>query len=161
MKKSGIMPPKLPLPEGVKESPPMLINEISHLFRAKMRESDNEMQQESTRLIIINLARKDGVTQLDLVKLTHLRPPTVSVALGKLEKLGYITRSTDRVDMRAVRVFLTEKGRELDRNTIKRILAADEILMKGITQEESRVLTSLLAKMRDNILDALSIAEEN
>ena len=160
MKKDQLFPVKPPLPAGVKESPPMLINEISHLCRAKMRAVNSEMSQESTRLIIIHLARKDGITQLDLVKSTHLKPPTVSVALQKLEKLGYITQAPDPGDQRAVRVFLTEKGRELDRNTLKRIRETDEILMKGITETESLQLMSLLEKIRDNMIKDLGISEE-
>lgn len=160
MKKQPLFPVKPPLPEGVKESPPILINEISHLCRAKMRAVNSEMSQESTRLIIIHLARKDGVTQLDLVKLTHLKPPTVSVTLGRLEKLGFITRAPDPGDQRAVRVYLTEKGRELDRSTLKRIRETDEILMKGITETESLQLMSLLKKIRDNMIKDLDISEE-
>ncbi|HOU10746.1 MAG TPA: MarR family transcriptional regulator [Clostridiales bacterium] len=160
MKKGPLFPIKPALPEGVKESPPMLINEISHLCRAKMRAVNSQMSQESTRLIITRLARKDGVTQLDLVKLTHLKPPTVSVTLGRLEKLGYITQAPDQGDQRAVRVYLTEKGRELDRTTLERIREIDEILMKGITPDESLQLMALLNKIRHNILQDLGITGE-
>lgn len=160
MKKGPLFPVKPPLPAGVKESPPMLINEISHLCRAKMRSVNSEMSQESTRLIIIHLARKDGVTQLDLVKLTHLKAPTVSVALGRLEKLGFITRAPDTGDQRAVRVYLTEKGRELDRSTLQRIRETDAILMQGITPDESLQLMDLLSRIRQNMLRDLGIAGE-
>jgi len=160
MKSGKMFPVKPALPDGVKESPPMLINEISHLCRAKMRAVNSEMSQESTRLIIIHLARKDGVTQLDLVKLTHLKPPTVSVTLRKLEKLGFITQAPDPSDQRAVRVLLTEKGRELDRSTLQRIRETDEILMRGITDTESIQLMGLLERMRRNMLEDLGIAQE-
>ena len=134
MKKGPLFPIKPALPEGVKESPPMLINEISHLCRAKMRAVNSQMSQEST--------------------------PTVSVTLGRLEKLGYITQAPDQGDQRAVRVYLTEKGRELDRTTLERIREIDEILMKGITPDESLQLMALLNKIRHNILQDLGITGE-
>ncbi len=135
------------------ENPPMVINEISRLFAAKMRETDSEMQQESVRLIIICLVHGDGVTQLDLVHRTHLSPPTVSITLKKLEAAGYISRTTDTRDQRAVRVYLTDKGRQLNETSRNNLKAVDAILMKDITDEESRLLLSLLRRMRDNLLD--------
>jgi DNA-binding MarR family transcriptional regulator len=152
MKRTNIIPCKPLLPEVVKESPPVLINEISQLLKLKMKENENQVTQDSARLLILNLAQRDGVTQLDLVKATHLKPPTVSVTLKKLADLGFITRANDKSDLRAVRVYLTDKGRELDRDSFRRIALADNLLMKGITENESRVLVALLTKMRDNLL---------
>lgn len=152
MKRTKIIPCKPLLPEVVKESPPVLINEISQLLKLKMKENENQVTQDSARLLILNLAQRDGVTQLDLVKATHLKPPTVSVTLKKLADLGFITRANDKSDLRAVRVYLTDKGRELDRDSFRRIALADNLLMKGITENESRILVALLTKMRDNLL---------
>ncbi len=152
MKRTKIIPCKPLLPEGVKESPPMLINEISQLFKLKMKDSEIGITQDSARLLILNLARQDGVTQLDLVNATHLKPPTVSVTLKKLADLGFVTRANDKNDMRTVRVYLTDKGRDFNRDSFRRLSEADNILMKGITEDESQILTALLTKMRDNLL---------
>lgn len=153
MKRINIIPHKPLLPENAKESTPVLINEISHLLKLKMRDKDNDMSQESTNVIIMNLAYKDGVTQQELVNITHLKPPTVSVALSKLEKLGYISRQTDELDMRAIRVFLSEKGRVLYLESFKRLSRTDDILMKGFSDTDSITLIKLLTKMRNNLLE--------
>ena len=135
------------------ETPPMLINEISRLFAAKMRENEGEMQQESVRLIIISLAHQQGVTQLELVRRTHLSPPTVSVTLKRLEALGYISRVTDSIDQRAVRVYLTEKGEQMNMTSLQNVKRIDSILMKDITEQEKEILLGLLRRMRHNILE--------
>lgn len=156
---------KLPMPPPHKtrraEPPSRIINEISRLFAAKMRENENEMTQESVRLIIICLAHGDGITQLDLVKKTHLSPPTVSITVKKLEKLGYISRLTDQEDGRAVRVYLTDKGRELDNSALDAIRNINNILMQGITPEQAEILTRLLGHMRDNLLHHLKSEGED
>ena len=150
---------KLPMPpphkDGHKEPPSRIINEISRLFAAKMRESESEMTQESVRLIIICLAHGDGITQLDLVKKTHLSPPTVSITVKKLENLGYISRVSDAEDQRAVRVYLTDKGRQLDDSARNAVHNINNILMQGITPEQTELLTQLLGHMRDNLLEHL------
>ena len=156
---------KLPMPpphkDGRKEPPSRIINEISRLFAAKMRESESEMTQESVRLIIICLAHGDGITQLDLVKKTHLSPPTVSITVKKLEDLGYISRVSDNEDGRAVRVYLTDKGRQLDDSTRDAVHNVNNILMQGITPEQTEILTQLLGHMRDNLLHHLMSEGEN
>lgn len=138
-------------PCSIKESPPMVIHDISRLYAAKMRENESEMQQFSVRHFIINLSFEDGLTQLELAKRTHLSTPTISVTAKRLEKLGYITRVADSNDMRALRVFLTDRGRELVESSRRASIEADNILMQGFTAEESETLLSLLNRMRTNI----------
>lgn len=159
MKKLKTIPAHPLLPDGVAEPPQMLINQISRLFAAMMRESDIEMSQESVRYIIINLARQDGVTQLDLVNKTHMKPPTVSLTLKRLESDGYVRRQQDLEDNRAVRVFLTEKGRNLLNNSFERLQAAEQVLMRGISPAEKEILITILTKMRDNMLDEMRKGE--
>lgn len=149
------LPMQPPRQTGRAEPPSRIINEISRLFAAKMRESESEMMQESVRLIIICLAHGDGITQLDLVKKTHLSPPTVSITVKKLEKQGYISRVSDTEDQRAVRVYLTDKGRQLDNSARDTIHNINNILMQGITPEQTEILTQLLGHMRDNLLHHL------
>lgn len=147
----------IPPPRGARraEPPSRIINEISRLFAAKMRESESEMTQESVRLIIICLSHGDGITQLELVKKTHLSPPTVSITVKRLESLGYISRVADSDDGRAVRVYLTDKGRQLDNSARDAIHNINNILMQGFTPDETELLTQLLGRMRDNLLSHL------
>lgn len=137
-------------------TPPMLVNEISRLFHTKMRAYDLEgvMAQDSARLIMRALMRGDGCNQLDLVKQTHLKPPTVSVTLRRMEAEGLVARSRDRDDMRATCVFLTEKGRAHNESVHKRLKALDATLMQGFSEEECALLRQMLERMRDNILPA-------
>ena len=148
--------------QGELEAVPRLMRDITRLGRARMRSCDHSiMARESTRLIIISLSHGEGVTQLDLVKKTHLRPPTVSVELKRLEEEGYIRREPDPDDMRAMRVYFKEKGRQLDRESFAHALETDAIIMKDITAEESAILEKLLTRMRNNILQELDTEGED
>ena len=143
--------------QGKLEAVPRLMREITRLSSTRMRACDHTiMARESTRLIIINLSHGEGVTQLDLVKKTHLRPPTVSVELKRLEEEGYIRREADPEDMRAMRVYFTEKGRQLDRESFAHAVETDSIIMRGITPEQADILEKLLTRMRENILTDLN-----
>ena len=132
----------------------VLINDLSRLLWNNVREHGMEhpISQKSGQLILLELAKRDGRTQLDLANATNLKAPTISVSLQKLEKEGYVSRRPDEYDLRATRVFLTEKGRELD-NTIKGYIRREESLAtSNLTEEESETLVKLLLKIRENLV---------
>ncbi len=138
----------------LKKSPMILINEVSRLMGEKIRQKfdDQPAFPRSGRLLLIELAKKDGRTQLDLANTTHMKAPTISVALQKLEKSGYVLRCPDEYDLRATRVYLTEKGRALDDGIRRRIADEEGIVTAILTPEESETLVKLLCKIKHNIL---------
>ena len=141
-----------------KETPPMLINEISRLFFDKMRAGDVQdplLPQHACRLLLRALCAEDGVRQSDLCRATHLKAPTVSTLLREMEKNGLVLRRADGGDRRATRIHLTEKGLAADKNIRARLREVDGILMRDLSPEDERVLLTLLRRMRDNILTDL------
>ncbi len=135
-------------------TPPMLINQISRMFDERMRErlpAGHPMTQNSCRFIMRMLRHGDGVTGQDIVKETNMKASTISVALKNLEKEGLISRENDKNDMRIVRVFLTDKGREFDEKIRELLHSLDMVLMEGISPEEGEILTDLLFRVRENI----------
>lgn len=135
-------------------TPPMLVNQISRLCQNRMRsyDLDGVMSQESARQIMRELAREDGCSQLDLVHRTHLKAPTVSVTLKRLEEEALVRRENDPMDLRVTRVFLSETGRRHNQLVRERIETLDGELMQGFSKEETDTLLHFLERMRDNIL---------
>lgn len=138
-----------------RRTPMLLISEISRLMGERVRQSGDEdpIGQKSGRLLLIELSKKDGRTQLDLAHATHLKAPTISVALQKLEKDGFVSRRPDEYDLRATRVFLTEKGRELDNRIKKKICEEEKEAIKNLTDSECDTLMRLLNKIKANLIE--------
>lgn len=147
----ALSPPARP---ELSDTPLKFCNEIARLFRGRMRAMDDggAMSQPGAHLVLSLLAMDDGICQRDLVVATHLRPPTVSVLLRDMEEEGLVKRKGDPDDQRAVRVYLTEKGRARDRQNIEKIHALDEIGLRGLSDEEIKTLMALLVRLRDNLL---------
>ena len=83
--KDGAIPPhqagKSPHP-----TPMMLINEISKLFGQRMRRASEQAGiPDGYRWILFHLGHRKSATQLELSKLTHTTPPTVSITLRNME----------------------------------------------------------------------------
>lgn len=145
-------------------TPPMVLNEVSRLCMTLLHQMSGDdphsSKQHSKRLILMKLSREDGITQCELVKACKMTAPTISVALKSLEQEGLVERRGDSDDMRATRVYLTEKGREVDEKNRERVRCVDGIMMKGLSEEEQEELMSLLLKMRENLIEELKVKNE-
>lgn len=141
-------------------TPGMLISEIAKLFHDKMNQNSETLGfKNGYRQILRHLARRDGITQIDLVRATHLKAPTISVTLKKMEEEELVRRVTDEKDQRQTHVYLTDKGREMERVFFGKIMETEEILLRNISIEEKETLCAILKKVRGNILDEMGLPE--
>ena len=155
MKNNICSPAPPPKRVELSDNPVKLCNEIARLFRARMRQvndAEGVMTQPGAHLVLSFLAVKDGITQLELVHATHLRAPSVSLILKKMEEEGLVTRCRDENDARAVRIFLTDHGKAIDSEHIKSIKAVDNEALGEISEEEQKTLMYLLTKIRNNLI---------
>ena len=155
MQRSKEIPIAPPARKELSDTPIKLCNEISRLFRFRMREQEgNEgvMSQPGAHLVLSVLAIHDGIHQRELVRLTHLRPPTVSVILQRMEAEGLVESHSDPTDGRARLVSLSEAGRRLDRQNIEKIRSLDALALAGLSGEEIDALMAILPRIRNNLL---------
>lgn len=145
-------------------TPPMVLNEVSRLCMTLLHKMSGEdphsTKQHSKRLILMKLSRDDGITQCELAEACKMTAATISVALKSLEGEGLVERRGDEDDMRATRVYLTEKGREVDRKNRERVRCVDGIMMNGLSETEQDALMTVLLKMRENLLEELKEKNE-
>ena len=74
----------------------------------------------------------------------RLSKPTVSIGVSQLEDAGFLTRQPDPQDGRAVQLFLTPKGQELNQRTHEFRCKKFECLLTALTpQERTKMLTLL------------------
>lgn len=139
---------------GFLPSPPMLIHEVAKLSDIAYRQSAAPLRH-SRRQILSFLARQDGATQGQLSAFSHLTAATVSVELSEMEKEGLVLRQKDEKDLRAIRVFLTERGRELLTQVRESLLLRDGTMMAGFSPEETDLLRRMLTRVRENLIESL------
>ena len=70
---------------------------LSKVYEEKISEITNDkfLNQKATRFILAVLSRENGLTQNDLVRVTHMKGSTISITLSKLEEKGMILRKDD------------------------------------------------------------------
>ena len=151
------MPQRPPERKELVDNPVKLCHDISRLSRAKARETviAGVLSQPGARLVLAYLAEGDKISQRELVEKTHLRAPTVSVILRKMEEEGMVEIAQSATDKREKRVSLTDYGREVDASVIAQIKKTDELALCGLDENEYALLMELLGRMRDNLVESL------
>lgn len=151
---------------GHSPTPPMLINEVSRMFFriVKQRTGDGDKrptrEQHSARIMLMHLSRTDGATQSELVNITRMKAPTISVALKNMENEGLVVRVADENDQRVTHVYITEKGMRVNEENFSRLKEVDAVMMDGVTDEEAAAMMATLCKMRKNLEKELDISDE-
>lgn len=122
----------------------------------EVMETAREMYQEfdlnrSRASILFSLHQHDSMSQKELAARLKVTPPSITSAIQKMEREGYITRSPDECDQRVMRLTLTEKGRsciESVKNVADRM---DEIIFRGMNQEEKLLFRRLILQIHSNL----------
>lgn len=140
--------------DGNDVKPSMYINDIGRIFnKTVFRATDRVDMSHGYRHILFHLSHQDGLTQLELAKMTHLTAPSVSVALSKMEKDGLVKRKADEHDMRKIRVYLTEKGKEHNDFVWNKCQETEEKMLEGVTAQEQEELCRIMRKLLVNLLN--------
>ena len=131
----------------------MVINEIAKVFDDLLSKCPENLfsTDKTPRLILMLLSFKDGMTQSELMKATHMKGSTVSVAINKLEELGLVRRVDNPADKRSYRIFLTEKGIIYNDNIEDVLKKKDELSVKGIAPKDIKSAMGVLNTILDNL----------
>ena len=93
------------------------------------------------------------LSQREMAKHMNVTPPSITAAIQKMEKQGYIRRRSDEKDQRIMRLSITEKGNACLENIKTVAIEMDAGMFKGMSQEEKMLLRRLLLQMRDNLTE--------
>ncbi|MBN2557946.1 MAG: MarR family transcriptional regulator [Clostridia bacterium] len=85
-----------------------------------------------------------GLMVSQISVLLGIAPPTVTQLVKSLAKKGYLEKSADRNDKRAVRIKLSEKGLELGQAASSEFYSTFMGLSEYLGEEKSELLAELL-----------------
>jgi len=102
------------------------------------------------------LALRDGGPQrvTSLARLEHLTQPTMSAVVGRMERLGWVRRAADDVDRRAALVRLTNAGKRILDELIKKRTALLQSGLDAVSPSDRRALARALPVLQKLIQQA-------
>ncbi len=101
--------------------------------------------------ILTILWEKEGVNVKDLCRYLFLDSPSLTGHLDRMERAGLVVRKADLRDRRAIRVCLTEKGKELQEKLEPIGQELKDLLQKGVPKEVLRAFQEGLVHIHRRI----------
>jgi DNA-binding MarR family transcriptional regulator len=89
-----------------------VVNSFEQLM---VKDMSDEGAQPSQVTCLRLLAERDGICQRDIASALRISRARVTTIVQALEKMGAVRRERDGSDARLTRVYLTDHGREVDR----------------------------------------------
>ena len=96
-------------------------------------------------------SKKDGMYQKEIEDFIPCNKSTLSAILNTMEKNELIKRVDSEIDSRRKVIILTDKALEIVRYLKEDKKVLDHILLDNITDEEYRLFSDILHKLRNNM----------
>jgi len=100
------------------------------------------------QLILELLEEEEGLSAGDIVEKLTLDRATLSGVLDRMARNGWISKNSDHKDRRFIRVYLTDKSREMKPLLVKEREMANEEALADLSLEEKILLKRLLHDIR-------------
>lgn len=90
------------------------------------------------------LMEEEGLSPKELGVRCVIDKSTITSLINKMEKQGFIKRTNDKTDKRAINIWLTDTGRMLGKKVIKNGQDIDNAVLKNLSPEQRKDLENIL-----------------
>jgi DNA-binding MarR family transcriptional regulator len=133
------------------ESPGMLINRLAHAMsldmERRLRAYDVTLSQ---WFVLKQLWKQEGRSQVELQELLDLERATVNGLVQRMIRAGLVQSKPDPDDRRVQRIFLTGRGRALQKITPALEEEVNAHALAGFSDDERTFFIRLLARALHN-----------
>lgn len=137
-----------------------LIHDISRLLRKRFDRRARDLGlTKSQWIVMVHLARHEGIHQGGLAEILELEPATLARHLDRLGEAGWIERRPDPSDRRAWRLHLTRKAAPMLEKMSDLVEVTMGEALSGLSAQEQRQLMSSLLSIRANLTDRPAASE--
>ncbi|MBP3760312.1 MAG: MarR family transcriptional regulator [Ruminococcus sp.] len=124
-----------------------------HLLRKLFhkRVSENSPLHFGQIAIMKTISMNENCTQNTIAEQLNVTPASVTVSTKRLQKAGLITKTVDEDNLRCKRLALTDAGRVAVDKCIQQFREYDELVFKGFSDEDKKILLGYLGRIAENM----------
>lgn len=130
-----------------------MLGHCAHLARERMDARMSRFGMTPAQTHVLRFLRLNGgqMLQRELLENLKVKPSTVNGILDRMEEKGLVERSVSGTDARQRVVALTPAGLEREAEVKQSFLEAEALIARGLTEEETNTLRSLLERVIHNL----------
>lgn len=125
---------------------------LSHQMFKVLSRSMTTQDSTAEAPFLLHVVNSHGpMTQKEVARRMKIQPATLTVRLQRLEKLGYIVRTTNENDKRIQLVSITSKGKESLKEAFEALERVAKMTFDGLSDEEVDTLNQYIMHMNNNV----------
>ena len=130
-----------------------MLGRSAHLARERMdaRLSRYDITPVQTHTLLYLHRHNGQAPQCEVISHLKVKPSTANGILDRMEEKGLLERSVSEQDARRRMITLTEKGAKLQKELHSAFEETEELMMKGLSEEERELLFSFLDRINRNL----------
>ena len=106
--------------------------------------------------VLICLWNEEELTQVTMAEKLNLSAPTVNRMVKSLSDNGFVDTRRSRSDGRKVKVFLTDKGREIKSEVIEQWKELEDGFFNSLSETEKLILFQIFGKLKQHLRSKLA-----
>lgn len=125
-----------------------LLRQAANAYRLAMERALADLDVTPPQFTVLTmLVAYPGCSNADLARLAMLTPPTITVIIANLEKLGAISRHPHASHGRIRQIEVTPKGAKLLETCRKRVHATEDRLARGFDARQQAIVRRWLSSV--------------
>lgn len=146
-----------PPPVDKSDRLPRLIHDAEKLLVRTLRQKLSDLSIAHSHWLFLRILWKhDGVSQTELSRLVGVMTPSTFAAVKAMQKLGYVVRKQRPENRKEVYVYLTPKGRSLERELMPLGVEVNAIATRGMSERQLADFRQTLIRLIDNLIEYAS-----
>jgi DNA-binding MarR family transcriptional regulator len=136
---------------ALQQMPVASIGRVSRVLRRRLDTRLERFDITGVQFGLLALvAQADGLSQTSLQRQMQIEGATLTQLLQRLEREGWIIRTSDRLDRRRQRVWMTDRGREMLSTIANEVEQHRKEVRNGISDDELALFGSVLRRLEEN-----------
>ena len=137
------------------------LKDLNHLHHGVMQNALSKIGLHSGQpRILFTIDHLEGASQKEIAAHLRVSPASLATSLKRMQKAGFLARSSDKHDLRVNKIELTAQGRQAIAACKKQIHIIDQTLKGCFSQQELDQLISYLDRIY-SALQTLNTTMEN
>lgn len=140
----------------------MLLLKDAHLVKYQFLSVMEDFDLSPGKAAVLFILNKYGkMTQRQLAKAAGITPPSMTVALRKMEEKGLVKKDPDPNDQRKIRIQLTDKGKERIEDIKKLCKETEDAMFRDFAEEEKLLFRRFLIQIEENVMKTKEVKEDS
>lgn len=147
-------------PKRISDNIPFILSQLDRSIQINVDQELAELgltRSQWTMLAVLYFV--NGCNQTDLSELMDIGKGALGKLAHKLELKGWITRTTDQVDKRIVRLSISSPAQPLVKQLVDLLFEYTNLIQSEFTKEELALLRQMLNRLRSNV-DGISLSQK-